>query len=36
MPDYDYDAYCKELAQKAGTSDEIRGPKLTLNQPRPP
>jgi len=31
MPDYDYDAYCKKLARKAGASDEIRGPKLTLN-----
>lgn len=31
MPDYDYDAYCKKLARKAGASDEIRGPKLTLS-----
>ena len=31
MPDYDYDAYCKKLARKSGASDEIRGPKLTLN-----
>lgn len=34
MPDYDYDAYCKKLARKAGASDEIRGPRLTLDPRR--
>jgi len=34
MPDYDYDAYCKKLARKAGASDEIRGPTLTLDPRR--
>lgn len=31
MPDYDYDAYCEKLARRAGASDEITGPRLTLN-----
>lgn len=31
MPDYDYDAYCQKLARNAGASDEITGPRLTVN-----